>query len=225
MKFLCSLIITLSIPFFVSAQNGIEKSVEAFKEVKVYDLIQVELIKSSENKVVITGQDKDYVLVTNRNGILKIKMSISKLFDGKQTQVKLYYTHLETIDVNEGSEVNSKDTIKQFEIDLKAQEGASIKVDIDVNYANIKAVSGGYITATGQAKKQTVNLLTGGTYKGEAVTTESTEIDIKAAGDAYIKATDQVDIKIRAGGNVFIYGKPKTVNESRVFGGRVSYMD
>ena len=37
-------------------------------------------------------------------------------------------------------------------------------------------------------------------------------------------ASELVDIKIRAGGNVFVYGDPKTIIENRVFGGRVKRM-
>lgn len=213
------------ISMVATSQNTIEKTIEAFKELKVYDLIEVELIYASENKVVITGLNKEDVLVNVKNGTLKIKMNIEKTYDGKQTKVKLYYTGIDIIDVNEGAKVTSEAIIKQFEIDLKAQEGGSIQAKIDVDYANIKSVSGGYITAAGHAKKQNITLFTGGNYNGEFLETEKTEVDIKAAGDAHIKATKQVDIKIKAGGNVFIYGKPESVNESRVFGGRVTYVD
>ena len=67
-------------------------------------------------------------------------------------KVILNYTSLDIIDVNEGAEVHSKDKIKQFEIDLKAQEGGRISVVLDVNYANIRSVTGGIIKATGIAK-------------------------------------------------------------------------
>lgn len=218
-----SLVFLMSI--ITLAQNTIEKTVGEFNELKVYDLIEVELIKSSENKVIITGQNKEDVLVNNKNGILKIKMNLEEIFDGKQTKVTLYYMNIDIIDANEGVNIHSKDAIKQFEIDLKAQEGAKIDVNIDVNYANIKSVTGGYIKTIGHVKNQNVVLLTGGVYKGELLNAENTEVDIKAAGEAHINTSKQVDIKIKAGGDVFIYGKPESVNESRVLGGRVKYMN
>ncbi|MBU3820608.1 DUF2807 domain-containing protein [Flavobacteriaceae bacterium XHP0103] len=209
----------------IYAQKPIEKNIGDFKELKVYDLIEVELIKSDENKVVITGDNADYVLVNNKNGTLKIKMELSKIFDGNNTKVKLYYTTVDIIDANEGVKIHSKDEIKQFEIDLKAQEGGSINVVVDVNYANIKAVTGGIITASGTAKKESVKLLTGGVFNGEKLKSEDSEVSINAAGEAYINASKVADIKIRAGGDVFIYGNPETVNESKVLGGRIKRMD
>ena len=215
----------LFISLITTAQNIIEKTIGEFKELKVYDLIEVELVKSSEDKVVIYGKNKEEVLINNKSGTLKIKMNLGAIFDGKQTKVVLYYTNLDIIDSNEGANIHSKDIIKQFEIDLKAQEGGKIDVKIDVTYANIKSVTGGTTKAIGLAKNQNISLLTGGVYKGEQLKTENTVVDIKAAGEAHVTATKQVDIKIKVGGDVFIYGKPESVNESRVLGGRVTFKD
>ena len=207
------------------AQEPIEKSIGEFTELKVYDLIEVELIKSNKNKVIISGNNSNEVLVNNKSGKLKIKMSLERIFDGDKTKVKLYYTNIDVVDVNEGAKVHSKDVIKQFEVDLRSQEGGKIDVKLNTTYANIKAVTGGIIKTSGKSKSQDVSLLTGGVYKGEDLKTEKTEVAIRAAGEAYVNTSDLVDVKIRAGGDVFIYGKPETINESRVFGGRVKRME
>jgi hypothetical protein len=217
--------IMLFITTTLIAQNTVEKTIGEFTELKVYDLIEVELIKSKEDKVVILGKNNKDVVVNNKNGKLKIKMNLEEIFDGNQTKVKLYYSSVDIIDVNEGAKVHSEDIIKQFEIDLKAQEGGSINVPVDVSYLNIKAVTGGIVEVTGTSKKQDISLLTGGIYKGSELETENTEVSINAAGEAYVNASKLVDIKIRAGGDVFIYGNPEEVNESRVLGGRVKRMD
>lgn len=213
------------ISFLMYSQSPIEKTIGEFTELKVYDLIEVELIKSNENKVIISGKNNSDVLVNNKNGKLKIKMNLEKIFNGNDTKVTLYYTSLDVLDANEGAKIYSKDVIKQFEVDLRAQEGGMVNVVCDVSYLNVKAVTGGVIEASGTSKKQNVSLLTGGVFKGENNETENTDVSINAAGEAYIKATKVVDIKIRAGGDVFIYGNPETVNESRVLGGRVKRMN
>lgn len=219
--FILILMLTCSFSF---SQESIEKQIGEFSELKVYDLIEVELIKSKENKVVISGENKGDVIINNKNGTLKIKMNLKEIFDGSETKVKLYYSKVDIIDVNEGAKVHSEDKIKQFEIDLKSQEGGKIDVKVDVTYANIKSVTGGVIKVTGKAKSQDVSLQTGGVYKGAELKTDKTEVAIRAAGEAYVNAKDLVDVKIRAGGDVFIYGDPDTVNESKVLGGRVKRM-
>ena len=209
----------------LTAQNSIEKTIGEFTELKVFDRIEVEMIKSNENKVTISGKNNKDVVVNNKNGKLKIKMNIEKLFDGNNTKVTLYYTTVDVLDANEGAKIYSNDEIKQFELDLRSQEGGTINAVCDVSYLNVKAVTGGIVEVSGKSKKQNISLLTGGVFKGENNETENTEVSINAAGEAYINASKVVDIKIRAGGDVFIYGNPETVNESKVLGGRVKLMN
>ena len=47
------LILTVFFTSLTFAQNTIEKKVGEFTELKVYDLIEVKLIKSDENKIVV----------------------------------------------------------------------------------------------------------------------------------------------------------------------------
>jgi len=218
-------VLTILIASIAIAQNSIEKTIGEFTVLKVYDLIEVKLVKSNENKIIISGKNTKDVFVINKNGKLKIRMILEESFDGKDTSVTLFYTNVDVLDVNEGAIITSDDLIKQYEIDLKAQEGGKIKINLEVKIANIKSASGGIIQANGTATSQTVSLNTGGIYQGKGLQTENTKVNIKAAGEAEVKASELVDIKIRAGGDVFVYGDPKTIKESRVFGGRVKRME
>jgi len=206
------------------AQNSIEKTTGEFSELKVYDLIEVELIKGDIDKIVITGKNAADVLVNNKNGTLKIKMKLEEAFDGNKTKVKLYYTNLDVIDANEGAYIHSEDIIKQFEVDLNAQEGGKISVKLDTKYVNIRAVTGADIIASGLAIHQDISIYTGGDYDGETLITEFTDVSIRLAGTANVNATKKVTAKVRAGGDIFIYGNPDRIDESRVLGGRVKRM-
>ncbi len=205
----------------LTAQGTIEKTVGQFSTLKVYDLIEVTMVKSDANKVVIAGKNADAVNVVNKNGKLKIKMKLKEIFDGNSTTVELYYTNIETIDANEGAKVNVDGTIEQFEIEMKTQEGGSVRADLNVTYANIRSVSGGKIELSGKAKNQEISLYTGGIYEGEDCKSVNSEVAIRAAGEAYVNASELLKIKIRAGGDVHVYGNPKRIDENKVFGGRV----
>ena len=65
---------------------------------------------------------------------------------------------------------------------------------------------------------------TGGVFNAQEFTTEFTEVSISAGGEARVNASEKVDIKIKAGGDVFVYGNPNLIDEKRVFGGRVKRM-
>jgi hypothetical protein len=218
-------VVVLLITTVSLAQSPIEKTIGEFSELKVYDLIEVELIKADENKLIITGKNTADVLVNNKNGTLKIKMKLEESFDGNNTKVKLYYTNVDIIDANEGAFIHSEDVIKQFEIDLNAQEGGKIDVKIDTKYANVRAVTGANIITSGNSINQDVSIYTGGDYNGKNLITETSEVSIRIAGNATIYANKKVIAKVRAGGDISIYGNPEEIDESKVLGGRIEKIE
>jgi hypothetical protein len=215
----------LFVSISIGAQNTITKTVGEFSELKVYDLINVELIKAKENKVEISGKNASNVVIVNKNGTLKIRLNLEEIFDGNKTEVKLFHTGFDVIDVNEGAYVNSTEQIKQFEIELKAQEGGLINLNLDTKEVKIKAVTGGIIDINGKTNNQSVTIGTGGIFKAEHLKSTNATVAIRAGGEAYVNVLELLDIKIRAGGDIYIYGKPNKVNESRALGGRIKYMD
>jgi len=207
------------------AQRSITKDVGDFNELKVYDLIEVNLIQSNENKVVIKGNHTDDVKIINQNGKLKLRMEIDTRFQGEDTYIEVYFKNIRTIDANEGAYIVGNEMIEQDKIELKAQEGGRIKVGLTVDHTKIKAVTGGIIEASGLSKSQEIKINTGGIFEGRDLLTKETKIGITAAGEADVNASDRVEVRVTAGGDVNIYGNPKEVSEKKLAGGRVKIMN
>lgn len=218
------LILAFTLGISSNAQESIEKQIGEFSTVKVFDLINLKMMASDENKVGISGKNRNDVEVVNNNGTLKIRMNLRESYDGNDTVVILYYTSVDEIDANEGAKVTVKEPIKQYELDLRVQEGAEITAALETTYANLRAVTGGIINVTGNSKNQDISIYTGGNLNGEDFVTEQTEISINAGGEAYVHATAYANVRIKAGGNVYIYGKPKQVDESTILGGKIKRM-
>lgn len=196
-----------------------------FTEVKAYDGISVNLIKSNEDKAVITGANTDKVNFVNTDGILKIRMEITKIFSGYRTFVNLYYSqNLLVIDVNEDARISSEDMISQEVIELKAQEGGELKIKAEVEQMLIRSVSGGVIATTGRSDVQDVAINTGGSYLGKEFKTKFTTVNVNAGSNAEIFASDYVKATVKAGGEVLVYGDPTKMDEKTVFGGKVTRM-
>ena len=207
------------------SQETITRTLGEFEEIKVYDLINVELIKSTENKIIISGKHAQDVSIKQKNKALKIKMKLKKMFSGSETNVKVYYSNLDVIDANQGSVITSADLIKQYELKIKAQEGAYISAKVETEILEIKSVTGGTVEISGSSSKQKVRITTGGIYKGSKLLAENTDIDIKTGGKAEVKTNNVLEIKIFSGGDVFIYGTPKQLKQRKVFGGRIMFKD
>lgn len=194
-----------------------------FDELKVFDQLNVTLVPSNENKIEINGTNQSNVETVNKNGLLKIRISLTKILeDNKDLKVTLYFKKIEIIDANEGSNVSCNDVFKQISIVLSAQEGARIEAELDVDKASIKAYSGGIISLMGKAVNQKVTINSGGILKAKDLVTSQTTINISAGGNAEINATTLVDAKVNAGGSIYIYGKPKQIRQQALAGGTIT---
>ncbi|WP_034060450.1 head GIN domain-containing protein [Lacinutrix jangbogonensis] len=220
MKLVTSVVL-LFISIAVFSQNPKELNVGDFTTVKVFDLIHISLVKSEESKVIISGQDADDVEIINKNGILKVRMKLERSFDGTKTFVAVHYKKIEVIDGNEGAKIVGNELIEQDKIELRAQEGAILKIGLKVRKLEVRAVSGGIIETNGKAESQDVTLNTGGIYEGQELITDNTEVKVSAGGEAEVNALETVDARITAGGDIYIYGNPKNVKKKQTFGGRI----
>jgi hypothetical protein len=196
---------------------------EDFDELKVFDLLKVTLVPSDENKIEITGTNQGNVETVNKNGLLKIRIYLTKILeDNKDLKVTLYFKKIESIDANEGSNVSCNAVFKQILMDLSVQEGARIEAELDVDKVSINAYTGGIISLMGKSITQTVSINSGGILKAKDLVTSQTKINISAGGNAEINATTLVDAKMNAGDYIYIYGKPKQIKQQVIAGGTIT---
>lgn len=207
------------------AQNPIETVVSDFDTIKTYDLVTVNLIKSSENKIIISGRDAQDVEYVQKNDILKIRMRAEKSFDGTETFVHVYYKELAVIDANEGSLIVSNELIEQDRLEIRVQEGASVRAGLSVKNLDVRAVTGGMLQLSGQVEDQIIVVNTGGIIENDRLLSDYTKVQVQAGGEIAVYATKRVDINVRAGGTVTVYGNPLKVKKNILFGGRINIVD
>jgi len=215
-KIIYSLLIVSSIAF-----GQVEKNVGDFNKVTSFDQIDVLLIKSDENKVVINGNEANEVELVNKKGELKIRMPFTKILQGDNISVTVYFKNIDAVETNEGSRIACGDTIEATFFDIIAKEGSEVKLIFDVEKLNVRAENGSKIELQGSAKKQIVKINSGGIYEAPGFKTEHTAITVNAGGRALIFATAVVDAAVRAGGSITISGKPKQINKDIMVGGTI----
>lgn len=204
-----------------SAVAQVSKNLGDFNTVKVFDKLNVKLIASSENKVIIKGSREQEVEVVNNNGELKLRMPFPKLLSGNDITIQLFYKNIDGVDASEGAYVSSEETFDATIMDVSAKEGAEIHLNLDVNKVNVKTVTGGIIVLEGKATNQDVVVTTGGVVENKDLVTDQTTVNISAGGSAEVYATVLVDAKVKAGGTVSVYGKPKQINKKTILGGTI----
>ena len=199
----------------------ITKNLGDFNKVTAFDQIEVSLIKSQENKIILNGNGADEVELINKNGELKIRMPLTKLLSGDNVTATVYFKNIDAIEANEGSRVASEVIFKTIAFDIIAKEGSQIKLAFDVDKITVKSSNGSNVNLRGKAKIQDATINSGGELDAQDLITQQTTITANAGGEANIFATDLVDAKTRAGGTIIIFGKPKQINQKTVLGGTI----
>lgn len=223
-KTIVSLLLLLSLS--VHSQTSITKVLGDFSTLKVFNGIDVELVKSDKQQLVITGEKSEKVKIKNSNNVLKISLKFSlnpanNLADGKVKIVLYYNKNIKVIDANENANITSKN-FKQQQLEVKTQEGALINMVIDVKHLTVKSVSGGFIKLTGTTKNQNVEVNNAGVYQGFNLKTTDVAI-VRAAlgGKAEIFSGETLDARVRFGGTIFYKGTPEVLKTKKVLGGTI----
>ena len=206
-------------------QDNLTKDLGEFHEIKVYDGLSVTIIKGTKNQAIISGKNAADVVLVNKSGKLKIRMSINEVFNGHTTYVTLYAKGMiDAIDANENSFVTSQDTWSQVDLDLRVQEKAEMALNLDIQRLEAKATSGGILTLKGKAANQDIDVNTGGKYQAKEVESSQAKVMVKAGGVADISAKDYADVKVRVGGTINIYGNPTVLEKQTFIGGTINEM-
>jgi hypothetical protein len=198
-----------------------ERNVGDFTKVTAFDQIDVVLIPSAENKVSLKGSGSDQVELINKNGELKIRMPLTKMFSGDNISATVYYTQLNTVEANEGSRIASEAVISTGDFEIITKEGSIVELALDVKNLLVKMNDGSKVSLEGKADSQDVLLNSGSVYKAEKLQTTSTIITSNTGAEGSIRVSDLADAKCRAGGKVYIYGNPKRINKKIIAGGKI----
>ena len=216
-KILITLLLISSVAF-----SQVEKKLGEFNKVTSFDKIDVTLVQGTENKIILHGSSANEVEIVNKNGELKIKMPITKMLSGDNISATVYFTKLDAVEANEGSRIATIDAISAISFDIICKEGSEVKLlNLQADKLQLRTTQGSIVTVQGKVKNQDILSNSGGKYDGQDCITEQTVVTVNAGGLANVHATDLVEAKTRAGGEIKIYGNPKQINQKTIAGGSI----
>lgn len=217
-------LIALVTSFSIVSQSTISKNLGDYSELKVYNGIEVELIKSDKQALEISGEKSERVKVKNVDNTLKLSMKFSvkpseNAAEGK-VLIKLYYNKkIDIIDANEGATITGKD-FNQDKLEVNAQERAFINLTSSVKTLKVRTSSGGIVKLSGTADNQEVDVDLYGTYHGfNMKVTGNSTVKAGTGAKAEILAGSTLNAKVSFGGSIFYKGDPKVIKDKKVIGG------
>ena len=202
-----------------------ELYVREFINLKVYSGMEVKLIPFTENKLLISGEDRMDVVAKIKGQTLKIRHALEHILNPTVTYVELYHTGLlDEITLYQGSSLKVDSTYKQTSISLKVQEGANMNFKFEGEKLTSIVNTGGKLFLSGKVTNHQLYVSSGGACEAETFETEQTKVNVTAGGMSYVNATKLLEAKLTAGGIIRIYGNPKKIVTKKAIGGQIFEM-
>nr|WP_297306553.1 head GIN domain-containing protein [uncultured Flavobacterium sp.] len=204
-------------------QAQVEKNVGDFSEIRTTNRIKVELIPSTENKVILNSEDEGNVSLVNKNGRLAVKNKIKELVSDSdfKVSVKVYFKSLNTIEAESGSYIFSTKEIEFSKLKLNSSSGSQLDIKINAKNVEAKVFAGATMELQGKADTGTLIANAGGFIDAKDLNFTSVDATVNAGGKIDVKATETVNATTRAGGNINVFGNPKTITEKTTAGGNI----
>jgi hypothetical protein len=197
----------------VSAQKTI--AVNDFKSLAVTGDIVLTLVQSSENKLVIAGEDDDSedVIVSQQQGMLSISG------DGKAT---LYYKNsFESLAAASDAVISGKDELKVKSLAIAAASDATVELKINVTSLNTAAASDAVITLSGSAKEHNAAVDSDAVLNAIDLKTVNATITANYDAVANVSVSGTVTATAKSDAVIQIHGNPSKVNQTATDEGSV----
>lgn len=217
-----SLLFLLMVPISMTAQTSTE--LLPFNTVKILGLIEVDLIKSDENRIEVTafGDDEEKLKISQQNKTLKISTIKSLVNEDLEIRVKVYYQELEALYVAAGARVELGDTIRGNEFYVRAGSGSEVHAMINATRLDAQAAEGAHLTLSGYCEELRAGANTGGILDGHRISCDSGRLRAGTGGEVSATIINELDARANTGGIIRYAGTPTTTSERIILGGEIS---
>jgi hypothetical protein len=203
---------------FAAAQKTID--IKDFTVLAVSGGVEITLVPSSENKLVIEEGNPDELDVATEEGALAISA------DRDDYRLTIHFKgNIEEIAVSGGVEIKGRGKIKGKKMSINIAAGSEIHLDVEADQIKSAAASGSEMHLSGTSNRFEAAVASGAELDGAGLKTENSLIVVASGGEASIHASGVVDATVASGGELNIHGNPKTVNKVVANGGEVNMMN
>ena len=216
-----------------------------FDEIKVATGITAELIKSEEEKVVLSAPSdviKD-VLVENNAGKLYIHVKDGFKYKTNKISAKIYVKDFTALDASSSANISSKDQFTQEKTNIDVASGGSITGSFEANDLSVDASSGGTfsgknwavnfqsdissganINANGKAKNAKISTSSGSSFEGNDVIVENATADASSGSSISIAVSNKLNAEASSGSSVNVKkaGNLTDITKDENSGGSIS---
>lgn len=193
----------------LAAQDMEERSLRSFTEVRVSNAIDVRLIASNEEKVIIRSDnvDLDEIETDVSGSILKIYLSGNR-YRKVSVEVDVYFKTISGISANSASNVKGSGIIKTNQLYVSTSSAASIEVEVEAERLKLDASSSGDLKISGKATEVDVDVSSAGSIYAYDLNAEVVTADASSAGNIKISVSKELEAAANSAGSIRYRGNP-----------------
>jgi hypothetical protein len=220
-------------PFFITipalllslisaAQTVDERKLEPFNKVIAGDKIIVQLLKSDHEsaQVKVQGIDASAVRTEVSGGTLTLSI-YGEPFTKKKVMVTVNYKNINSITVNNGSEVSTGNLFKTDTLRADLKSGGVLYLDADLGCLIAKVAEGGLLSAEGYATAQDVTVASLATLSAFDLESDIIKIKVITGGKAKINVAEELDAEASSNGFISYKGNPAKLKQTANSGGSI----
>jgi hypothetical protein len=214
----------------LSAQTTISQNRELphFKAVVVNSGIDLYLSQGNTEQLTVSAADNkiDHIITEVKNETLHIyfeKSNWSLNWNNQSApKVQLTFKDLETIRANGGSDVYSKERLIFENIDIHANGGSDVKIELNAVAVNVAAAGGSDALLSGTTKYLHATASGGSDVKAKNLTSKYCKVEASGGSDAYVFTDFELQAVASGGSDVHYYGNPQHIKKNSSGGSDVT---
>jgi hypothetical protein len=207
-----------------------DRAVGPFTSLSVNSGIDVYLSQGDRERMTleVKGVEEDEVKAELRNGTLKLSIDRpggwSGFSWGRNRSVKVYLTfrQLTNIQVNGGSDVESRGTLTFDNLNVQVNGGADLNLALKANELNIQTNGGADATLRGTVRVLNAEGTGGSDLMAEELRAEICNATSTGGSDVYVYATKEHHLKASGGSDLYYAGPARVVQKSKSGGADIT---
>lgn len=186
------------------------RQLDSFHSLEVGGAFEIELIKSSEEKIVIETDDNimPYIKTRVSGGNLDID-NTEDINNPTELKLSIYYKSLDELDISGAASLYSSDVLKASSLDLDCSGASEITLKFEVGTLNGDFSGASKMEFEGSVKSAELDL--SGASVLRAYGLEIGDLDLEASGAAVVKVLviDKLSIEASGASSVRYKGEPR----------------
>ncbi len=198
------------------------RKVGDFDQIEVSRGMNVYITQGSPAKVVVVADNNlhEYIETEVHGGVLKIYVNANIRW-ASEKKVIVTVEKLAAVETSSGANVWSQSQIMSENLELKANAGSNLTMDVNTKYLTAECSSGANIMLSGLAKDAKLETSSGSNLKGEELKVEHCKMSASSGGNTASTVTGALEAHASVGGNVYYYGEPTSTDINTSSGGGI----